>query len=65
MKRLFWIFTIRRRIKKWLIITVKEEAFFENEKNKGIHSGKPDIDNYLGSRVEMKKEIANVLRSLL
>lgn len=65
MRKLFWIFTIRYRIKKRLIITVKEEAYFENEKLRYTHSGRPDAGNYLSSRVEMKKEVANVLRSLL
>lgn len=65
MKTLIWYFKIRGRIKKRLVNTVREEGFFESERIKNIHAGKPDIGNYLGSKVELKREVANVLRSLL
>ena len=65
MKKIFWIFTIRKRIKKRIITTIKEEDYLDGERIKGLHSGKPDIGNYLQSRIMMKKEVVDVLRSLL
>ena len=63
--KIFWIFTIRKRIKKRLINTVKEEAFFKSAQTRKIHSGEHDFGNYLGSRIEIKREVANMLRALL
>jgi len=65
MKKIFWIFTIRKRIKKAIIRTVKEQAYFEDELIRYTHSGRPDPGNYLSSMVKMKKEVASNLRILL
>jgi hypothetical protein len=61
MKKIFWVFTIRKRIKRLLIITVNEQAYFEGQKAKWVH----DADNYLKSRIELKREVADILRNLL
>lgn len=65
MKNIFWVFTIRKRISRVLKNVVKEQAFFESERVKLIHSGKQDAGNYLASRIEMKKEVVSILRNLL
>lgn len=63
MKKIFWIFTIRNRIKKIIILTVKEQGYFEGAIIKSPISS--DELRYLNSRIEMKKEVASILKSLL
>jgi hypothetical protein len=65
MRKLLWMFKIRKRISKTLANAVREQAYFESEKVRLIHAGRQDIGNYLGSRVEMKRELAETLRNLL
>lgn len=63
MKRLFWIFTIRKRIKQAIARTEKEKLFFEEQKLKGFTTN--TNDQYLSSRIELKKEIIGQLIRLL
>ena len=65
MRKLLWFFKIRKRMGKALANAVREQAYFESEKVRLIQAGRQDVGNFLASRVEMKKEIAETLRNLL
>jgi hypothetical protein len=62
MKNLFWIFRIRGKIKKIVSITERECAFFNDKlKNQTCSEEK----KYLTSRIELKKEVIEILENLL
>jgi hypothetical protein len=63
MKRIFWIFTIKSRIKKLIANREKEKAFFYNATLKKPLSA--DETKYLLSRIEIKEEIITTLKLLL
>ncbi len=63
MKRIFWIFTIRGKIKKLIINREKEQSFFDNAMLKSPLPA--DEARYLLSRIEIKKEVIATLRQLL
>ena len=65
MRKLLWYFRIKKRIGKMLANAVREHAYFESERVRLIQAGRQDVDNYLGSRIEMKKELEYHLRNLL
>ena len=59
--RLFWFFTIRKRIKKRIASVTKEKEFFESG---GLNVDYRELLNNK-SRIEAKKEIIYHLESLL
>ena len=63
-KRIFWIFGIKRKIKRIITITTFEREQFKNALKWKEDNTEADI-KYLESRIEIKNEILYQLRNLL
>ena len=63
MKKIFWIFTIRGKLKKLIAIREKEQLYFNNAMLKSPLPS--DEARYLLSRIEIKKETISTLKQLL
>jgi hypothetical protein len=61
-KRLFWFIFIRKHIRKRIKIVTGERESFKSFLNNSMTI---EDEKYLNSRIEMKNEVLNVLRSLL
>ena len=64
LKRIFWIFRIKRKIKRIITITTFEREQFKNALKWKEDNTEADI-KYLESRIEIKNEILYQLRNLL
>ena len=63
-KNIFWIFGIKRKIKRIITITTFEREQFKNALKWKEDNTEADI-KYLESRIEIKNEILYQLRNLL
>lgn len=63
MKKLFWYFTIRKKINKAIAITKFEKKYFDN----ALLNNKQDADmaKYYSKMIELKEEVLYQLNNLI
>lgn len=65
MKKIIRYFTLRSRIKNWIVLMVEQRAALEQKKIYQIMLDAPDKDNYIAISIDNKNEIIRILQSLL